>query len=444
MLLYINNNSKNMTEQILRKIQKIIPKSIYKNLQPIYHAGLSIVGTIINRNPSRKIHVIAITGTKGKSSTSEFMNAILEKSGHKTALLSTIRFKIGENNRPNMYKMTMPGRFFVQNFLRQAVDAKCDYAIIEMTSEGARFYRHIGVSIDTLLFTNLSPEHIDSHGSFEKYKACKLRLAKAVQNSCKPITTIVVNSDSTHAPDFLDFKVDRKLKYNKIDADKIKLSVDGDFNKLNAAACKTFALSIGIDEKIIDSALFDLKEISGRVQHIDAGQDFDIIVDYAHTVDSLTKLYQTYTDRYIIAVLGSCGGGRDMGKRAELGKVAEDFADRIIITDEDPYDDNPREIMDHVASGIKNKTFEIIEERREAINHAIQLAQKYTDQKLEYKNISSTENINTKENNTKSKTPIVIISGKGTDPYIMRANGAKEKWSDADVVREEVRKVLGR
>lgn len=173
---------------------------------------------------------------------------------------------------------------------------------------------------------------------------------------------------------FLDFKVDRKLKYNKLDADKIKLSVDGDFNKLNAAACKTFALSIGINENIIDSALLNLKEISGRVQHINAGQSFDIIVDYAHTVDSLTKLYQTYTDKYIIGVLGSCGGGRDIGKRAELGAVAEKYCDKIIITDEDPYDDDSREIMDHVASGIKNKTFEIIENRRDAINHALQMA----------------------------------------------------------------------
>jgi UDP-N-acetylmuramoyl-L-alanyl-D-glutamate--2,6-diaminopimelate ligase len=302
-----------------------------------------------------------------------------------------------------------------------------------MTSEGARFYRHLGVSIDTLLFTNLSPEHIDSHGSFEKYKSCKLRLAKAVEKSGKPIRTIVVNSDDKYATEFLNFKVDRKLKYNKADAEKIKLSVDGDFNKLNAAACKTFALSIGLDENKIDSALLNLKEISGRVQHINAGQSFDIIVDYAHTTDSLSKLYETYTDRYMIGVLGSCGGGRDIGKRAELGAVAEKYCDKIIITDEDPYDDNPREIMDNVASGIKNKTFEIIENRREAINHAIKTAQKYIDEKSEYNNMNASN---------KPKTPIVIISGKGTDPYIMRANGQKEKWSDAEVVREEIKKIL--
>jgi UDP-N-acetylmuramoyl-L-alanyl-D-glutamate--2,6-diaminopimelate ligase len=424
-----------MLETILRKTQKMIPTDLYKTMQPIYHAGLAVVGTAINMYPSRKTHVIAITGTKGKSSTSEFMNAILENAGYKTALLSTIRFKIGEESRANMYKMTMPGRFFVQNFLRQAVDAKCDYAIVEMTSEGARFYRHLGVSIDTLLFTNLSPEHIDSHGSFEKYKSCKLRLAKAVEKSGKPIRTIVVNSDDKYATEFLNFKVDRKLKYNKADAEKIKLSVDGDFNKLNAAACKTFALSIGLDENKIDSALLNLKEISGRVQHINAGQSFDIIVDYAHTTDSLSKLYETYTDRYMIGVLGSCGGGRDIGKRAELGAVAEKYCDRIIITDEDPYDDNPREIMDNVASGIKNKTFEIIENRREAINHAIKTAQKYIDEKSEYNNMNASN---------KPKTPIVIISGKGTDPYIMRANGQKEKWSDAEVVREEVKNVLNK
>lgn len=124
-----------MLETILRKTQKIIPKNLYKSMQPLYHTGLAVTGTAINMYPSKKIHVIAVTGTKGKSSTSEFMNAILENAGYKTCLLSTIRFKIGGDSRANMYKMTMPGRFFVNNFLRQAVDAKCDYAIVDSLRE---------------------------------------------------------------------------------------------------------------------------------------------------------------------------------------------------------------------------------------------------------------------------------------------------------------------
>jgi UDP-N-acetylmuramoyl-L-alanyl-D-glutamate--2,6-diaminopimelate ligase len=174
-------------EKILRKIEKYIPKKVYRFFQPLYHLLLAITGTILYRNPSRHIYVIGVTGTKGKSSTTEFINAVLEASGKKTAILSTIRFKIGDTTRPNKFKMTMPGRFFTQKFLRDAVDAGCDYAIIEMTSEGARFFRHVGIELDALIFTNLSPEHIDSHGSFAKYKAAKLRLVKRLSRSNKPV-----------------------------------------------------------------------------------------------------------------------------------------------------------------------------------------------------------------------------------------------------------------
>ena len=148
-------------EKVLRKIEKIVPRKIYTFFQPFYHLSLSVTGTLINRFPSKNIYVIGVTGTKGKSSTTEFINAILEEANKKTAILSTIRFKIGNKNTPNKYKMTMPGRFFTQKFLREAVDVGCEYAIIEMTSEGARFFRHVGVQMNALIFTNLSPEHIE-------------------------------------------------------------------------------------------------------------------------------------------------------------------------------------------------------------------------------------------------------------------------------------------
>ena len=189
-------------EKLLRTIEKFIPRKLYKFFQPAYHFLLAITGVIIYRNPSKQITVIGVTGTKGKSSTVEFINAILEANGNKTAILSTIRFKIGEKSRPNLYKMTIPGRFFTQKFLRDAVDAGCEYAIIEMTSEGARFYRQAGIHMDALIFTNLSPEHIESHGSFKKYKEAKLRLVRQLSRSKKPVRISIANIDNEHAQHF--------------------------------------------------------------------------------------------------------------------------------------------------------------------------------------------------------------------------------------------------
>ena len=402
-------------EKVLRKIEKFIPRKLYKIGQPYWHATLSTVGAIKYRFPSKRIHVIAITGTKGKSSTAEFVNAILERAGYKTSLLSTIRFKIGDESKPNLFKMTMPGRFFTQKFLRESVDVNCDYAIIEITSEAARFYRHLFVDIDTLIFTNLTPEHIESHGGFNNYLACKLRIAKSVKSSKKKIRSVIANISDKHGAHFLVYDVDRNIGYEEFDSKNIKLSVDGDFNKMNALAAKTFAKSINIKDEIIDEALFSVKEIQGRVQHINAGQNFDVIVDYAHTVDSLEKLYKTYADRHIIAVLGACGGGRDKAKQPLLGAVADKYCDTIIVTDEDPYDDDVDEIIENVASGIKNHVAQKIRDRRQAISTALSLAK---------------------------SNSIVIISGKGTDPYIMRANGEREKWSDAKVAKEETEKIL--
>jgi UDP-N-acetylmuramoyl-L-alanyl-D-glutamate--2,6-diaminopimelate ligase len=172
-------------EHFLRLAKKILPKRLFSMIQPGYHYILALLGAIIYRFPSRHIKVIAVTGTKGKSTVVELTNAILEEAGFKTAVLGTIRFKVGDQSRPNLYKMTTPGRFFVQKFLRQSVTEKCEYAVLEMTSEAARQFRHKFIEFNALIFTNLSPEHIESHGSYEKYVAAKLSIGKALEQSSK-------------------------------------------------------------------------------------------------------------------------------------------------------------------------------------------------------------------------------------------------------------------
>lgn len=417
-------------EKILRRIEKLIPKKVYRFFQPAYHFLLAATGAVMYRFPSRNIYVIGVTGTKGKSSTCEFLNSVLEASGKKTAILSTIRFKVGDETRPNKYKMTMPGRFFTQKFLRQAVEARCDFAIIEMTSEGARFFRHLGVEMDALIFTNLSPEHIESHGSFTKYKRAKLRLVQRLAKSRKPVRMSIANIDNEHAPSFLIYLVEKNIGYSLKHAnilsetgtesviewrgEKITIPVPGKFNISNAIAALTFAREVGLPLAKTKEGIESLSLIRGRVERVEAGQDFIVIVDYAHTDDSLRKLYETFPTSRKIAVLGSTGGGRDSWKRPVLGKIADEYCSEIIITNEDPYDEDPMKIIHEVASGVTTHTPIIILDRREAIAHALSLA-----------NTGDT----------------VLISGKGTDPYIMGPNGTKIPWDDATVAREELEKL---
>ncbi len=418
-------------ESVLRVTKKLLPRKVVRFLQPLYHYLLALFGAVFYRFPSRHIKVVAVTGTKGKSSVVELVNAIFEEAGFKTAVLGTIRFKVGERSEPNLYKMTTPGRFFVQKFLRRAVDAGCQYAVIEVTSEAARQFRHKFIALDALIFTNLSPEHIESHGSYEKYVEAKLSIGKALEQSAKKNRTLVVNSDEKEAARFLSLRIPEKLSYHlkgaepyevgngkisfTFDGEKITSQLEGVFNIYNCLAAATFAKSQGIKTSIIKKALEKVTLIRGRVEHVDCGQDFTVIVDYAHTPDSLEKLYKAFPNRKKIAVLGNTGGGRDTWKRPKMGRIADTYCDSIILTNEDPYDENPRAIVEQMAAGVSKHTPEIIMDRREAIAAALRSA---------------------------AAGDVVLITGKGTDPFIMGPNGSKEPWDDATVVREELKKIL--
>jgi UDP-N-acetylmuramoyl-L-alanyl-D-glutamate--2,6-diaminopimelate ligase len=424
---------------ILYWIKRCIPSSVLSKIRPPYHFALAYLGSLIYKHPSKYITVIAVTGTKGKSTVTELITAILEADGKKVASLSTIQFKIGDDVRKNLFKMTLPGRFFLQKFLREAVDAKCTHAIVEMTSEGARQFRHRFVELDALVFTNLSPEHIESHGSFEKYKEAKLEIAKQLSVSAKQPRYIVANTDDEHGRDFLKFKVEEKLPYglsqlklHTLHKDGIGLIInDGDeertirvplvglFNVYNTLAAITLTRALGVSLATIENALRSLSPIRGRVEHFysskDAQKHVTAIVDYAHTPDSLEQLYKAFKDQPKVCILGNTGGGRDTWKRPEMAHIAERYCDQIILTNEDPYDENPRKIVDEMAKGVTDQSkLQIIMDRRMAIQTALEIAPDHG---------------------------YVIISGKGTDPYIMGPHNSKLPWSDAEVVKEELVKL---
>ena len=417
-------------EKILRAIEQLIPKSLYRAGQPVYHFLLSITGALFYHFPAKHIRVIGITGTKGKTTTVELINAILEEAGYKTALASTLRIKTGEESKRNLYKMTMPGRFFTQKFLRNAIEEKCNYAVVEITSEGAKQFRHKFLSLNALIVTNISPEHIESHGSYEKYLAAKLKIAKALGKSNKKDRVIVVNSDDKESGKFLAIKIPRKITYSldnarpfeltergariTFDGELIKLNLPGEFNIYNALAAATFAQSQKIDTGTIKKALEKFSGVRGRMEEVNEGQNFTVIVDYAHTKDSLEKAYGAYPDKKKICVLGSTGGGRDKWKRKEMGSVADEHCTQIFLTNEDPYDEDPKKIVADVAEGIKDTKHKTVMDRREAISAALRVAQ---------------------------PGDIVFITGKGTDPYIMEEKGKKTPWDDATVAREELQKL---
>jgi len=397
-----------------------------------------LLGAVLYSFPSKKIKVIAVTGTKGKSTTVEMINSIFEEAGYKTAVASTIRFKIDKESNRNLFKMTMPGRFTIQKFISEAALAKCDFAIIEMTSEGAKQFRHKFIYLDALLFTNISPEHIESHGSYEKYLEAKLKIAKALKDSPKKDKWLVVNEDDVESEKFVKEALGVRMfsygiknaeplsveesfsKFNLL-GQEITSHLPGLFNIYNMLGAGMIAKCFDIDPKTIKSGLEKIKTIKGRVEKIEEGQSFEIIVDYAHTIDSLEKLYGAFPNKNKICVLGNTGGGRDKWKRKGMAEVAEKNCSHIILTNEDPYDEDPKKILSEMAEGIKDKSkLQIIMDRRMAINKALLMANEGENRK----NIA------------------VLISGKGTDPYIMAENGKKIPWSDEEVAREEIRKII--
>lgn len=406
--------------------------NLRRRLLTPYHYALAVFAMVWYGFPARKMTVIGVTGTKGKSSVAEMLYVILTAAGHTTALASTIHFVIGKEVRPNLFKMTLPGRGFIQKFLAEARVKKCTHVVVEITSEATLQYRHLGLALDALVFTNLQKEHLESHGGIENYFRAKFAIGEALARSPKRPRAIVANADDVRSADFLALPIEKRIPFSLADAldaradehgvsfsyhgTDFTLPLPGRFNILNALAAIRAAEALGVSLAVCAEALKALGPINGRVERIDAGQNFLAIVDYAHTPDSLRALYDAFPNRRKICVLGNTGGGRDAWKRPEMGKIADEACEKVILTNEDPYDEDPRAIINAMTRGMRRAP-EIIMDRREAIRAALRAAR---------------------------ASDVVLVSGKGTDPFIMGPRGSKEPWSDATVVREELGRLLGK
>ncbi len=468
---------------MLNKLKKLIPIKLFKALQPIYHFIMAWFSAFVYKFPSRKLIVIGVTGTAGKTSTVYFLAKMLSSAGYKTGFTSTASFSDGNQEWLNDKKMTMPGRLFIQSTLARMLKNNCRYAIVETTSEGIKQFRHRFINYDLILFTSLYPEHIESHGTFEKYKEAKGRLFAHLKNCStkyinesrivvKPknnlhkldlsrvLKTIIVNGDDNYASYFLNFWSEVKMAYTlkpeinindfaknivselavkdftllkgldisssidgvslSIGNKTIKLNMLGEFNAYNALAAYAVGLNQRIDPEKLKTGLESVSGLPGKLELISAGQNFTAIVDYSFEPQALTKLYEAIAlipHEKIIHLLGSTGGGRDRARRPILGKIAAEKADIVIVTNEDPYDEDPAIIINAVSAGaeeagkILNVNLFKLLDRREGIKKALELAE---------------------------EGDLLLFTGKGAEQYICVAGGQQVAWDERIVVKEEI------
>lgn len=422
-------------EQFLRQVKKLIPRRLFAALQPVYHFFLALFAGIAFGFPGRRLTVIGVTGTKGKTTVVEFVHGILEETGAGVASLSSLRFKIRDREVLNDRKMTIPGRFFVQKFLRDAVRSKCRFAVIEVTSEGIKQFRHRFIGFDVVLVTNVQREHLEAHGGFEEYLRTKLDLFWRLSRDA----TAIINRDDASADRFVaatrahcmfygmkeiatgqehipihDLVVGENGIEFEIKGRAITSSLRGSFNVGNIIAAVAIGVSQHIALETIAAAIARVRGIPGRLEFVQE-QPFRIVVDYAHTPDSLRAVYETLkSDGKLLCVLGATGGGRDKWKRPEFGSIAAEYCHHIFFTNEDPYDEDPQGIIEEVraGAGVRKDDVRVVLDRRVAIREALAAAH---------------------------SGDTIVITGKGAEPWMMGPDGSKIAWDDREIAREEMK-----
>jgi UDP-N-acetylmuramoyl-L-alanyl-D-glutamate--2,6-diaminopimelate ligase len=448
-------------------IKKLFPQS----LKNIYHLAQAIAANVWFGWPSRKIKIIGVTGTNGKTTTCQMIAKILEESGKKVAMASTINFKLGEKEWVNATKFTTVSAFATQKFIATAVRASCEYLVLETSSHSLDQYRVWGVKYAAAVITNVTREHLDYHETIEKYRKAKLRLFKNLK-------TVIVNLDMERPEDFLNCGAERVYGYttkNKddnaklkiINVEDIKLGIDGSdfeidkykfkinlpglFNIENALAAMCVGISEGIDLEIIKTALVKIKKVPGRMDEVENNLGLKILIDYALTPDSMEKLGELISgqkkpDQSLIWIFGSCGE-RDRGKRPMMGEIVSRYADYVIVTNEDPYGEKPEGIINEVFSGVVGSKFGSefpnfqfpISNFQINSNDKISNAKKWEEGGNCWRILDRREAI---KNALKlaRKGDIILVTGKGAEE-IMLVGKKRIPWNDRRVIEEELAKI---
>lgn len=412
----------------------MVPKSAVKNLEKAYRKGRGAAWQTRYGYPAKSLKVIAVTGTNGKTTTASYINSVLQAAGLKTAVYTTAYYEIAGNRVPNRTHMTVTSQKSVQHFFAQAKKAGVDWVILEVTSHALDQGRIAGTNVEVAVMTNLTQDHLDYHGTMEAYADAKARLFGAEYGA----KFAVLNRDDDWYERFEGAAAGTIITYGEhagatLQLQKSKLSAHGSqfeadlsgtklkcqtqllgkFNIYNALAAAGVGHALKLPHEAIQKGIADLSAVPGRMEQIDEGQPFDVLVDFAYTPDALLNALTTLrplTQGQLRIVFGATGD-RDAGKRPFMGEVVAEHADAIYLTDDETYTEDPRAIRDAVYEGIKAKKAEkktkVIDDRLEAIRQA------FADAK---------------------KGDTVLLAGIGHEDY-RNMGGRKEPWDEREIAR---------
>lgn len=399
-------------------LPRIIPQWV---INIFWHLPIAIFANIIYSFPSRKLTVIGVTGTDGKTTTVNMIYQILKDAGKKVSMVSTINAVVGGKKLDTGFHVTSPHPLTIQKFLKDASSSGSQYIVTEVTSHALDQHRFFGINFDIGVITNITHEHLDYHGSWENYFNAKAKLIKNVRIA-------VLNRDERHYPqltskthgEVVSFGLTKQADFNPIKF-PIKMQLPGDFNILNALAAVAVAVNLRINSKVIRSTLKNFQVLKGRMDEVENSLGIKIVIDFAHTPNALKKAL-TYlrkkTSGQLIAVFGSAGK-RDQDKRALMGKIAAEVSDQVIITAEDPRGEL-KKINQQIFKGAKGagaiygKNIFIEEDRQQAISLAI--------------------------NTLAKKGDSVGIFGKGHETSINLDGKHEQPWSDHQAVVRALKK----
>ena len=322
-------------------------------------------------HPSEELQVAGVTGTNGKTTTSFLLYSILAAAGRRPGLLGTIESRVGGERRPAI--RTTPEAIDVQRALREMLDAGDRSCAMEATSHGSELGRLDRVRFAALVFTNLSQDHLDFHGTMERYFKAKRRLFTETQ----PPAAINIGDEwgrklAADRPDALTFGFAEDAEIGPVALDGIDLKLRGRFNAENALGALAASRLLGIDGEAILRGLEAVRGVPGRFEPVAEGQPFEVIVDYSHKPDALESVLRTareLTDGRVICVFG-CGGDRDRGKRPVMGKIASELADLAIVTSDNPRSEDPAAIIEEILAGVTREV-EVEPDRAQAIAEAV-------------------------------------------------------------------------